>query len=163
MTFIFDFDQTLANSSVLEPLRKARQWQRVKSQLNQIVLYPEMNNILMKLKDAGHQIGVVTTSPKTYCQDALRHLRISVDCIVGYHCTSLKKPNPDPIIYALTMLNAKPVDSIGFGDTASDITAYNRAGIKSVGCTWGCSNVEELKSARPQYLISSTTEILSFI
>ena len=36
---IFDFDQTIADTSMLEPLRKSRNWNAVYSQINRIEIY----------------------------------------------------------------------------------------------------------------------------
>ena len=157
---ILDFDQTIADTAALEPLRKSRQWPQVYSGLSQIKLYDGILDLIAHSRDKGYKIGIVTSSPSKYCDLALKHLVIQADTIVGYHDTINKKPHPDPIHEALKRLGAKSDLSFGLGDHANDIHAYNAAGVCSVACLWGAS---DLTGCMPKYSINKPIELITLL
>lgn len=64
------------------------------------------------------------------------------------------KPAPDGIIAALTHLNVEPGHAVYVGDTPSDITAADLAGVIPIGVTWGYATAEELHAAGAARLLS---------
>lgn len=159
---ILDFDQTIADTSMLEHLRKARNWQTIYRSMAQIKLYEGILELIVHAQSKSYNIGVVSSSPKKYCEAALNFIGIEPDTLVGYHCTQRRKPFPDPILTALKNLNAKPEYSFGLGDTSTDIMAYNSAGIKSVACLWGAA--PSLRTAcNPTFFIERPEELYRHI
>jgi len=159
-TIILDFDQTIADTSALEPLRRSRNWASVYAAFDQMCIYPGIIDLIDQSRRHGYKVAVVTNSPRKYCELALAHLKINVDAIVGYHDTSRRKPYPDPILLALKLTGGTASHSIGLGDTAHDLAAYKAAGITSVACLWGCVNAEELTSSAPSLSIQHASELL---
>lgn len=159
---IWDFDQTIANTLAIEPLRKQGKWQLVYSNLDKIIIYDEIYETFEELKSRNYLIGVVTNSPKPYCTKALSHLKLNVDTIIGYHDTTIRKPFPDPINLALKNLNGSPNLSIGLGDNINDILAYQRANIKDFACLWGCPQNHFIDS-KPTYSIITPKDLLNHI
>lgn len=135
-TIIFDFDQTIADTSSLDNLRKSRNWSQVYNNINTIKPYDGIHEVFKFLKANNYKIGIVTSSPSKYCLAALEFLKLEFDVVVGYHDTVLKKPNPDPILLAIDRLNSNPANCLGVGDNVSDMLAYNRANIISAAATW---------------------------
>lgn len=135
-TVIFDFDQTIADTSTLQFLRESRNWKEVYENFNTIKVYDGMFEVFRFLKSNNFKIGIVTSSPSKYCRLALEFLKLDSDIIVGYHDTSLRKPSPDPVILAIKKLNSNPYNCIGIGDNISDMLAYNSARIISVATLW---------------------------
>ncbi|MCC9138930.1 HAD family hydrolase [Pontibacter silvestris] len=162
-TLIFDFDQTIADTSALEPLRRARNWSSVYASLHRIKIYPGMLDLLEKGRSKGYRIAVVTNSPRKYCELALSSLGIKADAVVGYHDTSRRKPNPDPVLLALKLAGGTPSESFGLGDTVNDLAAYKAAGVTPVACLWGCVNAKELTMAMPCITVSSALEMLNHL
>lgn len=135
-TVIFDFDQTIADTSSLQIFRESKNWKKVYENINSIKIYDGMFEVFSFLKSNNFKIGIVTSSPSKYCILALKFLKLNSDIIVGYHDTSLRKPSPDPVILAIKKLNSNPYNCIGIGDNISDMLAYNSAGIISVATLW---------------------------
>jgi phosphoglycolate phosphatase-like HAD superfamily hydrolase len=158
-TAIFDFDQTIADTSMLEPYRKARNWSLARSNIRLITPYGSILKILSALKARRMKLGIVTTSPKNYCETGLRHLGIMADAVIGYHDVIQRKPSPEAILLALQRLQSSAHDTVGFGDHANDIIAYNEAGVRSVACLWGCDNHEAIRAANPVHIIDSPDQI----
>lgn len=168
MIFIFDLDQTLIDSKNLEYYRNLRDWKTVYNMIdqNQFTTYEKIDEILFNLKNRKFKIGLVTSSPSTYAYRIINKLNWKFDTIVCYHDTSLKKPNPDPILKALDNLNVSKIEYekvYSFGDRDIDIVASQRAGVISVACIWGADNIEMLKNSNPDFIIKNPIEILDLV
>ena len=137
MAYIFDLDQTIVDSSVAEIYRRQREWQKVYSLIPNFTLYKGIGEVLDILRGKGEKICVVTSSPKKYCNAVLDYFGIEVDCTVCYHDTKLHKPNPEPIIKAMELLDETSQSIISIGDAENDVIASNAAGVTSCLACWG--------------------------
>lgn len=70
------------------------------------------------------------------------------------------KPNPDVILRALEGLGASPETCLFVGDSAPDMEAAKRAGVKSCAVTYGYGKREELAQWNPDYWINDLSELL---
>ena len=158
---IFDFDQTLFDSSELEYWRSTNKWKYVFANLNKVKLYDGISDLFQKLKFYNIKIGVVSNSPSKYCKKILDAHTLKVDFIVGYHDTVLHKPSPDPINLCISKMNINLSEIIGVGDKEVDMIAYNSAGIKHFLCNWGVNESEN----QPNYydIILEPKQILDII
>lgn len=163
MGLIFDLDQTIIDSSIAEPFRKARNWQTVYSVINRFVLYPGVIDALRKFKNNNLRICIVTSSPSSYCNRVLKHWNIPFDGMVCYHDTKNKKPHPEPINRALSLLHIPAEKAISFGDCDIDIIASTNANVRSVACTWGASNITTLIKSNPTYIVNNSEELISLV
>lgn len=86
------------------------------------------------LKSKGYKLGIVSSKKGTIVIDGLKLMGVYelFDVVVFQESTKLKKPNPDPVNYAIKMLNIKKENAIFVGDNQSDIKAANLAKIRSV-------------------------------
>lgn len=158
---IFDLDQTLIDSLSIKQLRDNRQWKLVYTKIPQLYPYKGINELLKKLKNKV-PLGIVTSSPKSYCQKILDHNKWNFDTIVCYHDTINHKPHPEPILTAINNIGGKKENVISIGDEAKDIIASKRAGVISIAALWGTAEMVDLLGAGPTY-ISKTVEELSSI
>ena len=163
MALIFDLDQTIIDSSIAEPYRKVRDWPTVYSVINRFVLYPGVIDALRNFKNSGLRICIVTSSPSSYCNKVLKYWDIPSDHMVCYHDTKNKKPHPEPINRALSLLRIPAEKAISFGDCDIDIIASNNANVRSVACTWGASNITTLIKSNPTYTVKNSEELISLV
>src|SRR5271169_6452875 len=135
--FIFDLDLTLLDTSAVETLRKAQLWNEVRSNLHLVRTYPRRQEVapheLPKwLRDDGHKIGIVTSSPKWYAEHLLDCLKIPYDTLVAYGDTEQHKPDPAPLILARQQLGCTEADHCLYvGDDIIDFEAAYHAGMIS--------------------------------
>src|SRR5437588_4952327 len=101
---VFDLDQTMVDSSALEPLRRARNWRAVYPRIANLRCYDGIADLLEVLRSRRLRIAVVTASPQTYCSKVLEVCGVSIDVCVCYHDTARHKPDPDPLLRALQRL-----------------------------------------------------------
>ena len=164
--FVFDLDMTLLDSSLLEPWRKLRQWNQVRSLLGFVRPFPigtlAPHELPARLKAKGHDIAVVTSSPRWYAERLIEDFEISTDALVTWNDTEFHKPNPEPINMALDQLGADAEQACFVGDSIVDVQACYHAGIVSIGAGWGVKDFEEFSSAAPDVLLRKPSSLLRF-
>ncbi len=161
MAYIFDLDQTIVDSSIAEVYRKCRDWKNVYALIPRFELYEGITEVFELLHENGEKVCVVTSSPKSYCEAVLNHFGIRVDYTVCYHDTKLHKPNPEPIIKAIELLEENPENVISIGDAENDIIASNAAGAISCLACWGRTDNSSCGSA--DYVFEVVDDLKEFI
>jgi phosphoglycolate phosphatase len=73
----------------------------------------------------------------------------------GFPC----KPAPDVVKAALSALGATPADCLFVGDSAADMEAGRRAGVRTCAVRYGYGNPEEMARWNPDYWISDLREL----
>jgi phosphoglycolate phosphatase len=71
------------------------------------------------------------------------------------------KPEPDVILASLQVFGAKPDECLLVGDSAADMEAGRRAGVKTCAVLWGYGQREELAKWEPDYWIAHPRELLT--
>jgi HAD superfamily hydrolase (TIGR01509 family) len=74
----------------------------------------------------------------------------------GFPC----KPAPDVILKVVEALGARPEDCLMVGDSAADMEAGRRAGVKTCAIRHGYGNHQEMALYKPDYWISALTDLL---
>lgn len=163
MGIIIDLDQTILDTSVAEAARSQRNWSDVYSLIPKFSPYDGMIELLHDLKCQGIKSCIVTSSPSSYCQKVVKHWNIPADFKVCYHDTPKRKPNPEPHLLALKLLEEKNTDTVSIGDRDIDILSAKRAGIRSIGCLWGNTDNAELKNSSPEFIVENVEELRTTI
>jgi len=70
------------------------------------------------------------------------------------------KPAPDVIYASLRVLNARPEDCLLVGDSAPDMQAGRRAGVKTCGVRYGYGDLTKMAEFEPDYWIDDIRELL---
>jgi len=165
--FVFDLDLTLLDTSAVETLRKAQLWNEVRSNLHLVRTYPRRQEVAPHelpnlLREKGHKVGIVTSSPKWYAEHLLHSLKIPYDTLVAYGDTEQHKPDPAPLILARQQLGCTEVDHCLYvGDDIIDFEAAYHAGMVSVGVSWGVRDLYEISSSAPDIFIDKPGLLLS--
>lgn len=71
------------------------------------------------------------------------------------------KPKPDVIHASLKVFGIDPGDCLLVGDSAADMEAGRRAGVKTCAVLWGYGQREQLGQWQPDYWVSHPSELLS--
>ena len=160
---IFDLDQTLVDTSFLETYRNTRNWKGAYNNIPHCRLYNELLDVFQYIRNNSIKVCIVSSSPKSYVERIVSYFNIPADYIVGYHDTYHRKPNPEPMLKAMTLLNCTPNSVISFGDRAIDIISAHNAGIMAVGCAWDTKEMILLKNSTPDKIIYTPIEILDIL
>lgn len=159
---IFDFDQTLVDTSSLADLRASRRWSEINRRTKSLNPYPGITDLLQDLAQWNQSIAIVTTSPSMVAEGFAAKHRWPIDSVIGFHQVNRQKPDPEGLLLALERSNAEASTSFHVGDRPEDTVASSRAGIVAIGAGWGCENTDQLRESCPAYLFMSVDELHAF-
>ena len=160
---IFDFDQTMVDTSPLEHLRRDRNWPAVHRGMRTLEPFGGITNLLESLVAAGQKIALVTNSPRTISQHFTERQKWPLDCIIGFHDVRRRKPYPDSLLLALERCGEAAAGSYHVGDRAQDTEAARAAGIAAIGVGWGSLELDMLQQSQPDELFMSVAELRTFL
>jgi len=122
--------------------------------------YTNAKDVIQYLRDKNYLIGIVTSKSRAVVNENLRDLNLSnlFDCVVTYEDTVLHKPNKEPLIKALEILNVKPREAIYIGDHENDIKAGKNAEMKTALMAYSY-RYEEATKENPNYIFNNFLEI----
>lgn len=97
--------------------------------------YPGIPDLLAALGGRGWRLAVATNKPSEFARPICERLRLPVDALRGGEGT--KKPDPAMLQELMREAGASPATTWMIGDHRTDLLAAQRAGVRSVHCTWG--------------------------
>ncbi|WP_186580892.1 pyrophosphatase PpaX [Aquibacillus kalidii] len=130
-----------------------------------VVAYPTVVETMKQLKKAGFQLGIVTTKIGATAKLGLEitGLENIFECLIALEDVKHAKPHPEPIIKALTELNAQPATTIMVGDNYHDIEAGKNAGTKTAGVAWTIKGRETLEAYQPDFMLEEMSDLLKIL
>ncbi len=117
--------------------------------------FPRISEVLTSL--TSWRRAVVTNKRSDTAVEALRvsGLLTSFGAVLGGDSVPRKKPAPDLVLRAATILGVMPDECVVVGDTEADVRAGKAAGARTIGVTWGYGTRASLESAGVDYLIET--------
>ncbi len=127
--------------------------------------YPNIRRMLELLREAGVPLAVVSNKPEAMVRQVLEGLSLSEFFaeVRGYTAEEDKKPSPHHALAAAKRLQVPTSRVIFVGDSPVDIETARRAGMKSIGVTWGFRSRQELAAAGADLMADEPLEILHLI
>jgi pyrophosphatase PpaX len=129
---------------------------------DELVCCAGMDDVLVRLKDEGRRLGIVTAKRRATVELAFARIPIAhlFETVVGGDETARHKPDPEPLLLALDRLGARPEEAAYVGDAPFDIAAAKAAGLFSIGVTWGGIHARELlQSEHPDTLVDTPEQL----
>jgi len=124
-------------------------------------IYPKVKETLYELKNHKICLGCVTNKPHEFAisllkaTDLIKYFAI----IIGGDSLPKKKPDPEPIIYAIKKLGTRKENTTMIGDSITDLTAAKNAGVQSICVSYGYSGDVDLSKQNPDKIINSMEEL----
>lgn len=159
---IFDFDQTLVDTSPVEHLRSARNWKSVMAQAPSLQVYQGITEVLSDLHHSGQVLAIVTKSPDMVPKAFIRQHGWPIDIVVGYHQTKQRKPDPEGLLLAMRQAGAAPETTFHVGDQPEDTQASRSAGVKALGAAWGALDSGALLASHPDVVLATVADLRAF-
>jgi len=132
-----------------------------------VTIIPGIKELLADLKAAGYVLGIVTSRTR---ESALRYMDMFgitsyFSDLVTCDDTTVHKPNPEPILLAMSKLGASAEESIMIGDSPFDIKCANNAGVDSVMVNWRitCDETSVIDDAKVDYWIHQPSDLVELL
>ena len=128
-------------------------------------VYPNVSETLEFLKNKNIKMTVVTNKHEDDAIQSLTHLDLIdyFEVIVGGDTTSSYKPYPEPLLFAMSKLNAKAEESLMVGDSMNDFLCAKEANVKAIMVSYGYHNGVDLKALDSFAYIDDFAEIKNLI
>lgn len=127
--------------------------------------YDGVEEALIELKNRGYKLAVVTSKRRNTALRGLKlfHLEKYFDVIITPEDTETHKPNPEPVLKALELLNIKPDEAIMIGDSHNDILSGKAANTKTCLVKYTFIPLQGLLKYKPDYVIDDMRELLNIL
>jgi pyrophosphatase PpaX len=123
----------------------------------------EVLEVLPRLRNEGRRLGVVTAKRRATVDLAfnrLPELESNFDVVVTSDDTERHKPHPDPILFAIDRLEARPENTAYVGDSPFDVRAAKAAGAYAVAVAWGGIHADDvLQREQPDAFVRHAEEL----
>ncbi len=116
------------------------------------------SGVLEGLKKLQHlKMAVVTNKTGSLAEHILTLLGIRsfFDMIVSPEILTKIKPDPEGLFLAMKTFGVDASQTIMVGDTWSDVEAGQRAGLRTMGVTWGLGDPVALAASSPTWLVDT--------
>lgn len=137
-----------------------RQW-NLTNHDDQIRHVDGMADLLRDLTAAGARTGVVSSKGEATVRLGLRALGLeqALPVLAALEHTERHKPDPDPLLYAVSKAGADAADCVYVGDAVVDLHAARAAGMDAIGVTWGAGEPADLRAAHPAAVVDDTAAL----
>ncbi len=159
---------TVDNSLSADILQQARQrfddfYHQTGHQLSH--LYPNVEQTLAKLQQAGIKMALVTNKPSKFVPEILAQHGIAnyfVD-VLGGDAFAAKKPDPIALKWLLEKHGLHAEQMLMVGDSKNDILAAKNAGCHSFGLTYGYNHGEPISDSAPSFVADNIAELVDVL
>jgi pyrophosphatase PpaX len=127
--------------------------------------FPGSLEIVRLLAERGHPLGVVTAKLEGGARRTLVHTGLDayLTAVVGADSCARAKPDPEPVLLALSRLGREPSEALMIGDSPHDLVAGRRAGVRTVAALWGACSGEVLAAAEPDHVLAGLGELPALV
>ena len=131
-------------------------------------LFPGVSQVLAALESRRIAWGIVTNKPAWLTNPLIAALRLSrrAGCVISGDSYSNRKPHPEPILRACSLLDCQPQQTWYVGDAGRDMQAGRAAGCLTIGALYGYLHPEDPPASwqtdhmvdRPEQLLDLLTD-----
>ena len=129
------------------------------------VAYPDVDTGLQKLHGAGFTLALVTNKPIRFVPKILQSFGWQglFSEVLGGDSLSTKKPDPTPLLYVCDKLGVMQDKAVMIGDSRNDILAGQRAGIDTIGLSYGYNYGQDIRELNPTEAFDDFVTLVSFL
>lgn len=122
--------------------------------------FPEVDEMLQRLKTAGYSLGVVTSRSRDEYNKYFQrfHLDKLLKFIVFADDTVKHKPSPEPLYKYMERIGAEAKQCIYIGDMPTDIECAKNAGVTAGLMQW---HHEQAPCVNADYIFTNAEEVLN--
>jgi pyrophosphatase PpaX len=108
-------------------------------QYSELACFDGVLDVLHELNRQGRRLGVVSAKRRPTVERVFAGagMREFFEVVVGSEDTERHKPDPEPVLRALELLDTRPADAAYVGDSPFDVAAARAAGVHAIAVGWG--------------------------
>jgi HAD superfamily hydrolase (TIGR01509 family) len=122
-------------------------------------LLPEAGSVIGHCRAEGFQVGIVTGANRERVVREFARLGLSFPAVVCHEDVVNRKPHPEGIERALSLLNAGAEGCCYVGDAPEDIEMGKRAGVLTIGVVTEYVTRSRIEQAAPDLLLERIEEL----
>jgi pyrophosphatase PpaX len=132
---------------------------------NMVKIFPGIKEMLQELKQRKIKLGIVTSKVKKTAIKGLELFGIEqlFDVIIGLEDTTIHKPNPEPVLLALELVQTAPGRCLMVGDSPHDIVSAQRAGVATAAVSWSNIPLQSLLELKPTFVLNNASELVKIV
>ncbi len=158
--------ESLRELGFSDPVRADRRWaELLKNHFSLLSLFDGVRETLLKLKQAGVPLGIVTSKTREEYVEEFEKLFELGSCFEAYICaddTARHKPDPEPLLEYLSRTGGSAERTLYIGDTVFDAECARGAGVDFALAVWGatCTGKNKIKA---RHFLQTPGEIYSLL
>src|SRR5699024_4285605 len=118
-----------------------------------VTAFPHVKKTHRRLRAQKIPIGIVTTKKRKRVETGTKATGLDscFTTIITLDDVEHTKPDPEPVLKAISALDADPPTTLMIGDNYHDIEAGRRAGVQTAGVAWSLKGEDVLRTYEPTY------------
>ena len=135
-----------------------------KAQAAYVKPYPGTVRTLIKLKESGLKLGIVSDAPSVNAWIRLVEMKLEdfFDVVVTFHDTGEKKPSKLPFLKAIKEIGVEPADILFVGDWPErDIRGAKALGMKTAFAKYG--STKPVRKSGADFVLESIEDMLKVV
>ena len=127
--------------------------------------YNGMPELLQDLRDMGVEMAVASNKYQRAVDKIIPYYfpEITFVAVEGHREGVNVKPDPSVLFSILSQAHVAKADCLYVGDSGLDMETARRAGVDSVGVTWGFRSKKELVECYADVIVNNPVEILDIV
>jgi len=128
--------------------------------------FPGVLETVTAVRDSGRVLGIVTSKKRRATRMGLVRCELPeewFEAIVTADDVDRYKPEPDPVLEALRLLDAGPGEALFVGDSTHDMRSGRAAGVATAAVLWGPYSREQLEPTEPDMWLHEPGDLLEVL
>lgn len=155
------FARYASDPAVIEALIKAYREHNLAHHDSRIRAFPGIAAMLQAVHRAGARTAIVTSKNRQTTERGLRVAGLDelFEAIVPSDEVTKPKPDPEPVLRALTLLGVDSGRTVFVGDSLHDLHCGRAAGVRTAAVLWGPFTQDDLESGQPDYWVQAPADL----
>lgn len=129
--------------------------------INENTLYKNIAKLLNDLHQKNLNLFIATSKPTVFAEQIIKSYKLEnlFKQIVGSNLDNTRRKKEEIIAYVVSENQLLKDETIMIGDRHFDIIGAHKNDIKAIGVAYGHGSIEELKSAKADYILDTVEQL----
>lgn len=120
---------------------------------------------LKLLREQGLKLAVVTNKPTEFTLPLLQRMGLAgfFEAVVCGDTCAHKKPHPEPMLHACSLLGVAPEHTVAVGDSVNDANAARAAGCSVLAVPYGYNEGKDVRTLEVDGIVATLLEAADWI